>query len=192
MKERPRHGRPGSALGPTRVRFPPEGRRVTQETVDRMAEFRRQGVTFRDIAARLGCSERTVRRYAGNVQRQLILPPVRASEDPAARRERLAEWFSWTMEHAWDRWPSVAFIDEAIRVFGERVAAMRPETLRLVVRNRRMMVQLFREVVGPLYTDYATFEQVVQVFEQLPDHRSMFWHPHGEWVQGTDDEAQDP
>lgn len=157
-----------------------------------MAQLRRQGVTFQDIGARLGCSERTVRRYAGNVQRQIELPAGKAHQDLDAAREDLVEWLTQTMEQLWDKWPSVAFIDEANRQFGERVAGMRPETLRLVARNPKMRLQLFREAVGPLYGDYATFESVVRVFEQFPDHKPMFWRPHGEWVQGAGDEAEDP
>lgn len=68
MKDRrSRSNRSRRALGVTR-------RRVTQEKVDQMAHLRRQGLTFADIGARLGCSERTARRYAGRVEPRLQLP----------------------------------------------------------------------------------------------------------------------
>ena len=34
-------------------------RRVTQEMIDQMAELRRQGLSFAEIGARVGCSDRT-------------------------------------------------------------------------------------------------------------------------------------
>ena len=64
-------------------------RRVTQESIDQMAVLRRQGLPFEEIGARVGCSERTARRYAGRVQPQLHLPeanPEPEVEDPRRMR----------------------------------------------------------------------------------------------------------
>ena len=71
--------------------------RVNQEMVDQMADLRRQGLTFKEIGAHLACSERTARRYAGQVEPQIQLPPATPepeADDPRRLRERLARWFS--------------------------------------------------------------------------------------------------
>ena len=52
----------------------PTRHRVTQGMVNRMAELRRQGLTFQEIGARVGCSERTARRKVGQVEPQINLP----------------------------------------------------------------------------------------------------------------------
>ncbi len=70
-------------------------RRVTQDSIDEMTALRRQGVTFRDIGARLGCSERTARRFVGQVLPQLHVPRAtpELETDPRALRERLLSEF---------------------------------------------------------------------------------------------------
>jgi hypothetical protein len=67
------------------------GRRVTQETIDEMAALRRQGLPFEQVGARVGCSERTARRYVGHVEPELSLPPSKTepnTEDPQERIRR--------------------------------------------------------------------------------------------------------
>ena len=207
----PRHVRSEPAQGPSAAEAPwtdldppqplddpapakraPSGHRVTQETLDRMAELRRQGATHQDIAARLGCSERTVRRYAGRVERQLVPPPPKIPEDPEAQRAELVDWYTRMLGRSWDRVPSVALIDEAIRQLAKRVRELTPETLRLVTARHEMRLQLFKEAIGPLLRDYSKFLEVVRFLEQFPDHRPLFWSPHGGWIQGDDDEPENP
>lgn len=127
--------------------------------VDRMAELRRQGLTFEEISERVRCSERTARRKVGHVQPRIELPrsSTELERDPAALRERLARIFAEHLQKGWERWPSARFVSEANRQFQERLATMDPQTLFLVAMDRRMRSKLFLEVVGPLYRDFVTF-----------------------------------
>src|SRR3989304_4120277 len=89
----PPQDRSVAASGPVKVRRTRQ--RVEQSTIDKMAEFRRQGVSFQEIGARLECSERTARRYVGNVQPHLVLPATKpdAERDPRFLREKLLTEF---------------------------------------------------------------------------------------------------
>jgi hypothetical protein len=135
--------------------------RVTQETVDEMAALRRQGLTFRDIGGRLGCSERTARRYAGSVQPhiQVATENPEPDVDPKRLRERLARCFAVMLHTGWKRWGSVTFVAEANRQMLERLSNTDPETLRLLGQDQRLRQRLFEEVVVPLYHDFASYEQ---------------------------------
>lgn len=128
--------------------------RVTQETVDKMAALRRQGLTFQEIGQRVGSSERTARRYAGRVQPQLHLPsahPEPEVEDPRQMRERLARWFSDFLyklnDHPRPR-ESVTFLGEATRLMRERLDATDPLTLELMAKDVELRKRFVLEVVG--------------------------------------------
>jgi hypothetical protein len=143
----------GSALEASR-------RRVNQETVDQMAELRRQGLTFKEIGARLACSERTVRRYAGRVEPQIELPPATAApeaQDPRYLRETLARWFSDFL-YAFDKHPrpreSVRFMAEANRMIRERLDTLDPLTLGLLDKDEGLRHRFLKETVGKLYDDF--------------------------------------
>ena len=148
--------------GPTHRATKSTRRRVTQETVDQMAEFRRQGLPFAEIGARLGCSERTARRYVGHVEPQLHLPqrnPEPKADDPREMRERLARWFSEVLYSLPDSprpRESVGFLSESNRLIQERLAGMDPLTLELLLRDLELRKRFLREVVGPLYADFRS------------------------------------
>ena len=169
----------------------PSRRRMTQEAVDAMEHLRRQGLTFEEIGARLGCSERTARRYVGQVEPRIHLPGKRTQLDADALREQLTEDFARAAWSGWKRWPSTEFVNEVNRQVEERLAAMRPETLRLLAEDQRMRGQLFAQVVAPLYQDFRTYQEVDQFMGQFPDTAPLFWLPAGQWVRGDPDEADE-
>jgi len=166
-------------------------RRVTQETVDKMAELRRLGLTFRAIGARLGCSERTARRYAGNVEPRIEAAARRPSLDPEVLREQLTEHFAKAAWSGWKRWPSTDFVNEVNRRVEERLAAMRPGTLQLLAEDPRMRGQLFAQIVVPLYRDFRTYKEVEELMGQFPDTAPLFWLPEGRWIKGVPDEGHE-
>lgn len=135
--------------------------RVTQEIVDEMAELRRQGLTFRDIGGRVGCSERTARRYAGNVRPHIHVPTENPEPDvdPRGLRERLARGCAVMLHTGWKRWGSVTFVAEANRQIQERLANTDAETLRLLGQDQHLRQRFFAEVVAPLYHDFASYER---------------------------------
>lgn len=160
-------------------------RRVTQETIDEMAPLRRQGLTFKEIGARVGCSERTARRYVANVQPQLHLPQAtpELETDPRVLREELLSEFidilyrdtrlrSLTL--TWHRVdenshraeyggpPSILFLNEAERLLGERLESIGDLALSYLARDMRSKRRFMREVVGFLYTDYVGWHEFAQ------------------------------
>jgi hypothetical protein len=158
--------------------------RVNQETVDEMAALRRQGLTFQEIGARLGCSERTARRYAGRVEPQLNLPsplPDPEVRDPRDLREELARWFSEFLyrlnEHPAPRL-SVRFMSEATRLIRDRLAEMDPLTLELLAKDRAMKDRFLKEVVGSLYGDFRSYVQFDEGIGHMTTEASAAtWRP---------------
>lgn len=176
--------RGGEVTGPTR-------RRVTQGIVDRMAELRRQGLTFQEIGARVGCSARTARRKVGQVEPQVRLPQNRPEpeRDPDVLRERLAGIFAAHLQKGWERWPSARFVAEANRQFQERLAEMDPQTLHLISVDGRVRSNLFLEVAGPLYRDFVSITRMQQQLAGSGlDVSQMDWRPPREREPPEDDE----
>ena len=180
---------PEPSYHPAETARPAMRRRITQAALDRMAELRRQGATHQDIAAELGCSERTVRRYAGKVERQLVAPPARVPEDVEDQRAELLDRYTEFLHSAWQRFPSVALLDESIGELDKRLRAMRPETIGLVATDRRMRSHLLIEVVAPLFRDYETFLQVEQLLQRVGDPRPLAWSRDAKWKQDDADEG---
>lgn len=151
--QRTRLGAPATAHEASR-------RRVNQETVDQMATLRRQGLTFKEIGTRLGCSERTARRYAGRVEPRIELPPATPDPetlDPRHLRESLGRWFSDFL-YAFGNHPrpreSVRFMAEANRMIGERLETLDPLTLGLLDKDVGLRHRFLKETVGKLYGDF--------------------------------------
>jgi DNA-binding CsgD family transcriptional regulator len=176
MRPHRRHGatNPGAAL----IR-----RRVTQETIDEMAELRRQGLTFQETGQRVGCSERTARRYVGRVQPQLHLPS--ANPEPEVEdhqmRERLARWFSdllYKLNEDPRPRESVTFLMEATRMLRERLDATDPLTLELMIKDVELRKRFVVEVVGRLYSDYKIIVHMDVEFGQMsPSQAAAGWRP---------------
>lgn len=185
-------------------------RRVTQEAIDQMAALRRQGFTFRDIGGRLGCSERTARRYTGKVEPRLQLPQGNPEPevDPRALRERLASEFleilygderlrsltlRWqkvdeaTQKAIWGGPPSILFLSEAERLIRERLDAIGDLALGLLARDKRSQHRFLREVIGFLYADYVQWHQFAQNFgETGEDWRPPRERPPAEEIEEDD------
>lgn len=158
--------------------------RVNQEAVDEMAKLRRQGLTFKEIGARLGCSERTARRYAGVVEPQIKMPPASPAPEPKDTRQlrdSLARWFSDSLYGA-KHYPqprmSVRFMAEATRLIRERLAEMDHLTLELAFKDREMKNRFLKEVVGPLYSDFKWHIYLDTEFGfMMPSESAARWHP---------------
>jgi hypothetical protein len=152
-----------------------------------MAELRRQGLGFAEVGARQGFSERTARRFVGQVEPRLSLPRTHSEPDgdPSELRERFAREFvevlykderlntltlTWRVtgpgasEAVYGGPPSILFLNEAAGLIRERLDDMDPLALGLLARDRRLRHRLLREIVGSLYTDYVHWQQFAQAF----------------------------
>jgi len=137
-------------------------RRVTQGTINKMAELRRQGVSYREIGARLGCSERTARRFVGQVKSQLVLPQAeaeRGAQDPGRMRGWLARHFSEQLYHE-KCFPeprlSVMFLAESARLVEKQLEALPQLTLELLMQDSALRDRFLREAVGSLYSSFRS------------------------------------
>lgn len=182
---------------PSRGRHAPEpgpGHRVTQGAVDKMAELRRQGWSYEQIAAEVGVSARTARRKVGRVEPRVALPTSHpeVERDPEALRARLARGFAGSLQQGWDRWPSTRFVAEANRLLHERLAALDPLTLYLLATDGRMRANLFVEVFKPLYRDFANFRQLQDdIARSGLDFEPIDWRPPTEQEQGAHEIQED-
>jgi hypothetical protein len=205
MKRSPHGG------APHRGRTVKGRRRVTQERIDEMAELRRQGSTFGEIGARLGCSERTARRYVGKVRPQLYLPQADPEANPRTLCEQLASrfldllhrdpqlrslTFTWrrvddeTQVAEYGGPPSILFLSEAERLIRERLEGLGVLALRLLALDKRSQHRFLREVVGCLYRDYVQWTEFVQSFGDTGED----WRPPRERppAEETDEDDMDP
>ena len=64
-------------------------RMVNQTLLDKMVALRRSGYSLREIAEKVGRSERTVRRYVKDVEPQV---EIRMDIDT----DQLMDWFDWS------------------------------------------------------------------------------------------------
>jgi len=189
-KRRTRPSSGGKPTGATR-------QRVSQETIDEMARLRRQGLTCQKIGQRVGCGERTVRRYVKQVLPQLHLPQGRPEpkvEDPRKMRERLARGFSEALYRS-DEYPrpraSVAFLAEGTRLIEEKLDRLPSLTLELMTKDSALRGRFLVETVGALYQDYRSYVRLeCQLGPMMPDEAAARWHPLNERpeLQDEDDE----
>jgi hypothetical protein len=162
-----------------------------------MATLRRRGLTFEEIGARVGCSERTARRYAGKVPPQLHVPDAtpKLDTDPRKQREQLVNRFmQWlhddkrlqSLTRIWKQVgasilyvyggpPSILFLNEAERLLRERLEGLGVIALRMLAENSQSQRRFVREVVGHLYWDYVTWHQFIDNLD--PEGAKEDWRP---------------
>lgn len=206
---RPRHdrsaprGRPGDVqsnaeLSPTPG--PNDRRRVTQEDIDRMAALRRQGISQKEIGRRLGFSERTVRRYVGNVETELRVPQPGEEPEfvPAGIRKALLKKFVGDLFHddslrqltlTWiqvgrDQWdpiyggpPSTRLMREAERLLRDVLQRTGDETLKFVAIDPATQRRFVRDVIGDLLSDYERWLYVKQMMGTGDNETGEDWRP---------------
>jgi len=175
-------------------------RRVTQESINKMAELRQQGVSYHEIGARLGCSERTARRYVGQVQPQLHLPqavPVPEAQDPRRMREALAREFSKTLyDLRQSPHPSlsVAFMGAATKLIHDSLEEVPSLTLELMLQDLELRKNFLRATVGSLYADFRLWvENGDRLFDRFPSESVISWRPPWERQEAdcSDDDIHD-
>ncbi|MGH7593046.1 MAG: hypothetical protein ACRELE_04235 [Gemmatimonadales bacterium] len=186
--------------------------------IRQIESLRLQGFSFKDIGTRVGCSERTARRYGAGVKPKLQLPgekPDLASMDPGPIRAALLTQFMEALYQdkslrevtvVWHRdpdprstfWaaeygnpPSILFLNEAERQLRRALDALGPHSVRMLARDVRSKGRFLRDVVGDLYADYISWHQFQQEFE--PDIiRAPLWRPPSERPQEPDIEYSNP
>jgi hypothetical protein len=174
---------------------------MNQERIDQAGALRQKGVSYAEIAERVGCSERTARRIAANVRPELHLPsakPDRTGDPRAIRESLLSGWME--MLHVDKRlrsvtvrlepdpkddsrinWiygcpPSILFLNEAERQLKERLSRLGNLTLQLMAREKQSQTRIVNEIIGDLYRDYYT----CHVFHQNFGDTGNDWRPPSE------------
>lgn len=179
----------------------PRGRRVNQERIDKMAALRRQALSFEEIAERLGCSERTARRYVGHILPALQRP--RQDPDPGTdprelRAQLLKKLLRWayidsgvravtmvyrpvpgrsdTWEPEYDLPPSIAYMNAAEKLIREALAKLGEHSIRYLPADFESQVRFFRETLGWLRSDYIWYHKLAQEFGG-PNDTGEGWLP---------------
>jgi len=145
-----------------------------------MADLRLQGLTFEDIGTRVGCSERTARRYVGHIEPRIEPPGADAPIELDAEKLQvnLAKAFAELLMEGWNRWPSATFIAETNRLLRERLERTDLETLQLLARDQRIRSQFFLEVFAPIYGDFTACRHADEIFQRTSfTNKPFFWTP---------------
>jgi hypothetical protein len=159
---------------------------MDQDVVDRMTALRQRGISFKEIGRRAGCSERSARRWVGQVAPQLHPPgdELTSPTDPLTIRSQLLDEFmallyanealrsatvvwervggptSQYFEATYGGPPSILLLSEAERLLNIRLAKLGPRALALLARTQQSKHRFIREVLGPLFADYIGWHRL--------------------------------
>lgn len=130
--------------------------RVNQDVLDEMSRLRRRGYTIREVAEKVGRSERTVRRYVKGIE-----PQVKARSDLGSAQ--LMDWFydqvldrrRTLIVFAHNRWDEVVelgveVIDETARALRKRVSVMDEITVNRMASDEDYRREYFEEFIAPV------------------------------------------
>jgi hypothetical protein len=151
----------------------PARRRTNQERIDAACKLRRKGISFKEIGARLQCSERTARRIASHVEAELTLPAAESGRDTDPRELRealLARFFDrlyrnpqlrsvtiiWRTDGGEEKCgpPSSRFLSIAEAQLRKRLAELGPHMLRCLAVDPELQTEFLRDNIGALFGDY--------------------------------------
>jgi Homeodomain-like domain-containing protein len=165
---------------------------VNQTLLDKMVALRRSGYSMREIAGKVGRSERTVRRYVKDVEPQVELRDV---FDTA----QLMDWFydevlarrRWTTTQAGEHWDEsfdlgVEDVDSTMKLLRQRVESMEEISLRRLKSDESLRRQFFEEFISPVILRWISVLRGVQMQKMLDRE----FGPYG-WEE-VDEDAEDP
>lgn len=138
---------------------------------------------MREIAEKVDRSERTVRRYVGQVEVELRLPEQKKEPnkaEPQQMRGQLARSFSDTLYNLQDDprpRESVRFLAEANRLIQEQLANTDPLTLEHLLDDPELRTRFLREVVGYLYVDFRSWIRFDEGFCVDACESAASWRP---------------
>jgi hypothetical protein len=171
-----------------------------------MTALRQRGVSFKEIGRRVRCSERTARRWVGQVVPQLRSPDpeIASPTDLRAIRELLLDEFMallyvneelrsvtvvWhrvggsmceCFEATYGGPPSILFLSEAERLLNDRLLKTGPRALQLLTRTQQSKHRFIREVVGPLFSDYVGWHRFAFNMDCGFNETGEDWRPPSE------------
>lgn len=179
------------------------GQRVHQEKIDKMIVLRRQGFSYGETAARVGCSVRTVQRYVTHVQARLHIPT--AGDQPAMEASQLRAMLltkfvgdlfqDQMLRQLTLTWKQVArdsydaiyggpistrFMVEAERLFQIALREMGSEMLHLLGNDTTTQQRFVRDTVGELRTDYERWLYIKQNWGSGFNETGEDWRPRRE------------
>ncbi len=175
----------------------PARRRTNQERIDAAGKLRRKGISFEEIAARLGCSERTARRIAGHVQPELRLPDAESGRDTDPRELRealLARFFDrlyhnrqlrsvtiiWRTDGGEEKCgpPTSRFLSIAEGQLRKRLAELGLHLLRRLAADAELQTEFLRDCIGALFGDYFWWHRPTEeLYVGIRGSNGELWRP---------------
>lgn len=148
-------------------------RRVNQELLDQMVSLRRAGFTMKDIAEKVGVSERTVRRYVRGVEPDIRMPSELTSNELtdcfydqvlASRRSLVATASAYWEEPFELGWEAV---DSAMKSLRERLSGMEKVSIRKLGADESLRAEFFDGFMADVRRDWADELNTVRLWREF-------------------------
>ena len=134
---------------------------MNNKLIERMVALRRDGFTMKAIAAKVGVSERTVRRYVRGVEPNIKMPSELNSD------EFMAASYDLVLAHrrglvaaaseSWDEPFEFGFdrVNDAMKELRELLAGMEKVSVRRLETDEALRAEFFREFLRNLAREWA-------------------------------------
>ena len=166
-------------------------RRVNQDVLDEMHRLRRSGYANREIAEKVGRSERTVRRYVGEVEPDVKLrPDFGATELMAWFYEKILVDRRSLVAAVLKEWGEVFelgvdAVDETTRALREHVRALDEITIKKMAADESYRLEFYEEFMAPVRKEWVSNLKGQRDWRQL----KRSWPPEV-WVEDNDGEHE--
>ena len=165
---------------------------MNQDVLDEMHRLRRSGYTNREIAEKVLRSERTVRRYVGDVEPDVKLrPDVSVAELMDWFHEKILDLRRALIGIALSDWDEVfdlgvEAIDETTRALRGRVQALDEITIKKIAADESYRDEFFMEFMAPVMNRWLMDLRGQRDFRRL---KRRSWPPEV-WVEDDDGEHE--
>ena len=148
---------------------------MNNKLIERMVALRRDGFTMKAIAAKVGVSERTVRRYVRGVEPNIKMPSELNSD------EFMAASYDLVLAHrrglvaaaskSWDEPFEFGFnrVNDAMKELRELLAGMEKVSVRRLQTDEALRAEFFREFLRNLAREWAAELNTIRQWRRIQE-----------------------